>query len=96
MHLFYFDILLSILTTIRSDIPDEVFARFVVLQRFKMTQRIFHQTLVTTWSQKETDFLASSSTYIHDVSDIEKLEDLVDQHFRCLKTQVIDKDKCSS
>lgn len=96
MHLFYFDILLSILTTIRSDIPDEGFARFVVLQRFQMTQRIFHQTLVTTWSQKETDFFASSSPYINDVSDIEKLEDLVDQHFRCLKTQVIDKDKCLS
>lgn len=96
MHLFYFDILLSILTTIRSDIPEEEFARFVVLQRFKMTQRIFHQTLVTTWSQKETDFLASSSPYINDVFDIEKLEDLVDQHFRCLKTQVIDKDKCLS
>lgn len=96
MHLFYFDILLSILTTIRSDIPDEGFARFVVLQRFQKTQRIFHQTLVTTWSQKETDFLASSSPYINDVFDIEKLEDLVDQHFRCLKTQVIDKDKCLS
>lgn len=96
MHLFYFDILLSILTTIRSDIPDEGFARFVVLQRFQMTQQFFLQTLVTTWSQKETDFLASSSPYINDVSDIEKLEDLVDQHFKCLKTQVIDKDKCLS
>lgn len=96
MHLFYFDILLSIVTTITSDIPDRGFARFVVLQRFQMTQQIFHQTLVTTWSQKETDFFASSSTYVHDVSDIETLEDLLDQHFRCLKTQVIDKDRCSS
>lgn len=80
----------------RSDIPDGEFARFVVLQRFQMTRQIFHQTLVTTWLQKETDFFASSSPYINDVSDIEKLEDLVDQHFKCLKTQVIDKDKCSS